>query len=181
MLPFARAGVPKRPGPLRKRRLAEGNACETANWKEGAIHGVGCKSSEPYRRDASKAAAFYKAAFGAAELYRLDDDKGKHIVGEANFWIQDDSDWRPETAGRSTVRMILTVDDPDAMVVQAIGAGAPRSSRSARSTAGGSSDWPTRSDIIGDREETRIRTDIAKGHPVRMPFLRMPVIIAGWS
>jgi PhnB protein len=80
-------------------------------------------------RNASQAAAFYKAAFGAAELYRLDDDNGKLIVGEmsvggANFWIQDDPDCRPETAGRSTVRMILTVDDPDAMFVQAIGAGA---------------------------------------------------------
>ncbi|MED5019773.1 hypothetical protein P9847_21005 [Paenibacillus chibensis] len=27
-----------------------GNAGETANWKESLIHGVWCKSGEPYRR-----------------------------------------------------------------------------------------------------------------------------------
>jgi PhnB protein len=49
-------------------------------------------------------------------------------VGEATFWVADESpehaNFSPETLGGATVRMLLVVDDPDAAVARAIGAGA---------------------------------------------------------
>ena len=42
----------------------------------------------------------------------------------ADFWLQEDVDSSPESLGRRSVRMILTVDDPDAAFEQAIAAGA---------------------------------------------------------
>ncbi|UVI30214.1 VOC family protein [Paenibacillus spongiae] len=79
--------------------------------------------------NAAAAADFYKAAFDAAELYRLEEDNGKLAVAHlsikgADFWIQDDPDCSPERVGSGTVRMILTVDDPDALFEQALAAGA---------------------------------------------------------
>nr|HET6902088.1 VOC family protein [Ktedonobacteraceae bacterium] len=78
---------------------------------------------------ATEAVAYYKAAFGAVERYRLEDEAGKVIVaqlaiGEADFWLQDDIDSSPEPLGRQSVRMILTVDDPDTLFEQTIAAGA---------------------------------------------------------
>ncbi len=73
--------------------------------------------------------AFYTAAFGAVERYHLKDDGGGVIVaqlaiGGAEFWVQKDADSRPTPASRSTVRVILTVADPDAVFAQALAAGA---------------------------------------------------------
>ena len=78
---------------------------------------------------ATEAVDYYKAAFGAVERYRLEDDTGKVVVaqlaiGGADFWLQDDVDSSPEFQDRRSVRMILTVDDPDAVFEQAIAAGA---------------------------------------------------------
>ena len=42
----------------------------------------------------------------------------------ADFWLQEDVDSSPESQDRRSVRMILTVDDPDAVFEQAIVAGA---------------------------------------------------------
>jgi len=42
----------------------------------------------------------------------------------ADFWLQEDVDSSPESLGRRSVRMILTVDDPDSVFEQAIAAGA---------------------------------------------------------
>jgi len=80
-------------------------------------------------RDAAEAADFYRAAFGAAELYRLEDDDGKPVVvhlsvGGADFWIQHDPDSSPEASDRGMVRMILTVKDPDSVFKKALAAGA---------------------------------------------------------
>jgi PhnB protein len=80
-------------------------------------------------RDAPKAVDFYKAALGAVELYRLDGDDGSVVVaqlsvGGAVFWVQDDSDASPEAGGAGSVRMILSVEDPDAVFDQAVAAGA---------------------------------------------------------
>jgi PhnB protein len=80
--------------------------------------------------DATKAVKYYKAAFGALELERLEDEAGCVVVaqlsiGGADFWVQQDGETDPHTLGdRSPVRMILTVEDPDSMFAQAIGAGA---------------------------------------------------------
>ena len=78
---------------------------------------------------ATEAVDYYKAAFGAVERYRLEDDMGKVVVAHlaiegADFWLQEDIDSSPESLDRRSVRMILTVDDPDAVFEQAIAAGA---------------------------------------------------------
>src|SRR5579863_4235836 len=79
------------------------------------------------RRGAS-AIDFYKRAFGADELFRIEDDKGEVVarlsVGGAEFWVADESpshsNFSPESLGGSTVRMILVVDDPDAAFARAV-------------------------------------------------------------
>ena len=78
---------------------------------------------------ATEAVDYYKAAFGAIERYRLEDDAGKVVVanlaiGRADFWLQEDADFSPEALGGLSVRMILTVQDPDSVFEQAIAAGA---------------------------------------------------------
>ena len=79
--------------------------------------------------NAAEAVGYYTAAFGAIELYRLEEDDGRLAVsqlsvGGADFWIQEDSDSSPSAAGLVSVRMILTVKDPDVVFEQAIAAGA---------------------------------------------------------
>jgi PhnB protein len=78
---------------------------------------------------ATEAVDYYQAAFGAVERYRLEDDEGSVVVAQlaiegADFWLQEDVDSSPESLGRRSVRMILTVDDPDSVFEQAIAAGA---------------------------------------------------------
>src|SRR2546425_5625941 len=80
-------------------------------------------------RDAEKAVDYYLAAFGAIELYRLPADDGSLAVaqlsvGGALFWVQGDSNVSASGAGTGSVRMILSVDDPDAVFERAVGAGA---------------------------------------------------------
>ena len=94
-------------------------------------------------RDARQALAFYAAAFGAIEVYRLDGDGGRVEVaqlsiGGATFWVQHDPDASPETYTSSPkanasdpevpaaipVRLILSVDDPDQFFAQSVAAGA---------------------------------------------------------
>ena len=79
--------------------------------------------------DAQKAVDYYKAAFGAVELYRLPADDGSVAVaqlsvGGAVFWVQADSNASPPGPGAGSVRMILSVDDPDSVLDQAVRAGA---------------------------------------------------------
>lgn len=83
-------------------------------------------------RNGAQAVAFYKAAFGATEVYRLDIPDGgvvaKLSVDGAEFWLSgesaDDDSSSSETLGGGSVRMILTVADPDAVFLQARAAGA---------------------------------------------------------
>ena len=83
-------------------------------------------------RNGARAVDFYKAAFGAIEVYRVEDSSGAVVsrlsVEGAEFWVADESpehqNFSPESVGGGTVRMILTVSDPDAMFMQAVGAGA---------------------------------------------------------
>jgi PhnB protein len=83
-------------------------------------------------KDAARARDFYLAAFGASELERLDGDAGDLIVARlsihgADFWIaaDDDAHGRADVEARDGgVRMILSVDDPDAVFARAIAAGA---------------------------------------------------------
>jgi PhnB protein len=83
-------------------------------------------------RNGAKAVEFYKSAFGAAELFKIEDDKGGVVaqlsVGKSDFWVADESpehkNFSPETLGGATTRMVLIVDDPDAVFAQAVAAGA---------------------------------------------------------
>lgn len=80
--------------------------------------------------NSAKAVAFYKAAFNAAETYRVEDPDGNAVVklsiDGAEFWVSDSpgNNKKKENLGGDSVRMILTVDDPDALFVQALQAGA---------------------------------------------------------
>jgi PhnB protein len=82
-------------------------------------------------RGGMRAVAFYKAAFGAEEIFVLDDEGGTvaHLaIDGSEFWLADESpqhqNFSPESVGGSTVRMILTVDNPDAVFARALAAGA---------------------------------------------------------
>lgn len=83
------------------------------------------------RRGAS-AVDFYQKAFGATVLFRIDAPDGAVVAQLAiegcDFWIADESpeyqNFSPESLNGATVRMVLTVDDPDAMQARAIAAGA---------------------------------------------------------
>jgi PhnB protein len=81
-------------------------------------------------RRGPEAVEFYKAAFGAVVDYQVGDTEivAQLSVGEASFWVADESpanaNSSPETVGGSTTRMLLIVDDPDAAIARAVGAGA---------------------------------------------------------
>jgi PhnB protein len=93
-------------------------------------------SSEPFKTtiapwlavsDAQTAVEFYTAAFGAVELYRLEGDDGKLAVAQlavegAAFWVQEDEG--RSASGSTSVRMILSVEDPDSAYDRAGAAGA---------------------------------------------------------
>jgi PhnB protein len=79
-------------------------------------------------RDGPSAVDYYKAAFGAVERYRLEDDTRRVVVAQlaidqADFWLQEDPDASPGGGGGS-IRMILTVEDPESVFRQAVAAGA---------------------------------------------------------
>jgi PhnB protein len=83
-------------------------------------------------RNSARAVDFYKAAFGATEVFRLEGPDGSVVarlsVDGAEFWLSDESpehgNFSPESLGGGTVRIILTVADPDAVFRQARSAGA---------------------------------------------------------
>jgi PhnB protein len=80
------------------------------------------------------AVEFYKAAFGAVEVYRVggtDDHEAvlsQLAVGDASFWVADESpphgNFSPESVGGATTRLLLIVDDPRAALERAVSAGA---------------------------------------------------------
>jgi PhnB protein len=83
-------------------------------------------------RDSARAVDFYKAAFGAVEVYHLEGPEGGVVsrlsIGGGEFWLSDESpenaNFSPASLGGATARMILTVADPDAVFAQALAAGA---------------------------------------------------------
>ena len=83
------------------------------------------------RRGAS-AIDFYKRAFEAEELFRIEDEKGEVVarmaVDGAEFWLADESpqhfNFSPESLGGGSVRMVLAVENPDAVFDRAVAAGA---------------------------------------------------------
>jgi PhnB protein len=83
-------------------------------------------------RNSHAAVAFYRSAFGAVEVFRLESPDGALVarlsIQGAEFWLSDESpengNFSPETLGGGTVRIILTVGDPDSMFSTALKAGA---------------------------------------------------------
>jgi PhnB protein len=83
-------------------------------------------------RRGKSAVEFYQQAFDARELFRIESEDG-HVVARlsvdgAEFWIADESpeyaNYSPESLGGGTVRMVLTVADPDGAFARAVAAGA---------------------------------------------------------
>ena len=95
-----------------------------ANIKKGDA----CMKKNNYH----KAVAFYKKAFNATEVYHLEDPDGNVVsrlsIDGAEFWLGDESpehsNFSPDALGGGTVRMILTIADPDTIFAQALEAGA---------------------------------------------------------
>jgi PhnB protein len=83
-------------------------------------------------RNGKKAIEFYKTAFGAGELFRVESESGEVVarmsVDSAEFWLADESpahlNFSPESLGGGSVRLILTVEDPDVAFDRAVAAGA---------------------------------------------------------
>jgi PhnB protein len=100
---------------------------------EGAQAPVTCSVAPMLSvRGGARAVRFYQAALGAVEVYRVEDPGGAVVarlaVEGAEFWVADESpahgNFSPESLGGGSVRMILTVPDPDAVFAQALAAGA---------------------------------------------------------
>src|SRR5688500_18164510 len=79
------------------------------------------------------AAAFYQAAFGAVETYHLETPDGLIVrleVDGSEFWVSGgyadsgDGDMNSKPLGGDSVRMILTVADPNSFFDKALKAGA---------------------------------------------------------
>ncbi len=83
-------------------------------------------------RRGKSAIAFYKAAFGAVEVHHVESPDGEIVsrmsLDGAQFWLSDESpehgNISPEGSKGCTVRIILTVADPDAVFNRALAAGA---------------------------------------------------------
>jgi PhnB protein len=86
---------------------------------------------ELWAERAGEAVAFYRAAFGATVLHQVgggDDIVAQLAVGDAAFWVAaagpDLGRFSPRAIGGGTARLLLVVDDPDAVVGRAVAAGA---------------------------------------------------------
>ena len=87
-------------------------------------------------RRGTKAIEYYKAAFGAEELFSIGDAEHGVVaqlsIGGAEFWLADEApdflNFSPESLeptlrGGTMVRMVLVVDDPDTVFARAVAAG----------------------------------------------------------
>ncbi|HVY69843.1 MAG TPA: VOC family protein [Verrucomicrobiae bacterium] len=83
-------------------------------------------------RRGKSALEFYRNAFGAVELFKIESESGEVVarlsVDGAEFWVADESpqhaNFSPESLGGSTTRIIMVVADPDAAFQRAVVAGA---------------------------------------------------------
>ena len=75
------------------------------------------------------AMAFYREGFGADEVYSVPGGGVATLsVQGAEFWVAEESlehrNFSPRTLGGCSVRLLLVVDDPDALCARAVAAGA---------------------------------------------------------
>ncbi len=83
-------------------------------------------------RGGANAVEFYKKAFAATEIFRVESPDGAVVaqlaIHASDFWVADESpeykNFSPESLGGATTRFVLTVDDPDAVFATALAAGA---------------------------------------------------------
>jgi PhnB protein len=83
-------------------------------------------------RGGARAIEFYKGAFGAEEVFRVEGEDGGVVaqlsIGGAEFWLADEApehqNFSPESLGGATTRMVMVVADPDAAFDRAVAAGA---------------------------------------------------------
>lgn len=83
-------------------------------------------------RNGKKAIEFYKSAFGADELFRVESDSGEVVAqlsaAGAEFWLADESpehfNFSPQSLGGGSVRILMIVEDPDGAFDRAVAAGA---------------------------------------------------------
>lgn len=83
-------------------------------------------------RQGANAVAFYRDAFDAREIFKIEAPGGAVVaelaVEGAKFWVADESpehlNFSPETLGGGTARMVLVVADPNAVHSRALSAGA---------------------------------------------------------
>lgn len=80
-------------------------------------------------RDWTRAVEFYKLAFGARELFRVEGGGVAQLaVDGAAFWVAEESpanqNFSPESLGGCSVRMLLIAADPAAVCARAVAAGA---------------------------------------------------------
>ena len=101
------------------------------NREHGAGSAVTSIQPELWVDRGAAALAFYEAAFGATVVHCVgegDDIVAQLAMGDVAFWIAvaGSSTERlvPRAVGGATSRILLVVDDPDAMFAQAIAAGA---------------------------------------------------------
>jgi len=84
-------------------------------------------------KSGARAIDFYKKAFGAAELFRMDGPEGKVMhaeikIGDSRVMLADESPGQgyrsPEALGGTPVSLMLYVEDVDTIVSKAVAAGA---------------------------------------------------------
>jgi PhnB protein len=87
--------------------------------------------------DGPAAVAFYERAFGAVVEHRVDGPGAGDVIAQlavrgARFWVSNGSGemrrFSPDAIGGATGRMLLVVDDPEAVVATAVAAGATETS-----------------------------------------------------
>ncbi len=106
---------------------------ERAAESTGAAGQIGISPELSVRRG-REAVEFYQAVFGAREIYRVGGTADNEAVvsqlsvGHGFFWVSDESppnkNFSPESLGGSTVRLLLVVDDPHAVVERSVALGA---------------------------------------------------------
>ena len=105
-----------------------------AHLREIGVGDLGGVAAQLSVRRGREAVAFYVEAFGAREIYRVGGtDEHEPVVsqlsvGATSFWVADESpehlNFSPETLNGGSARLLLVVDDPDAVTACAIVAGA---------------------------------------------------------